>query len=302
MPWSATDTIDYPCILTHRGLEPGNNLFHYAESSREAFREHLSRGYGIEFDVVFTRDLQPLIWHDQSLVRISEGMEKRRFDELKSSDVQTTAPQLLQLGELLSIVREGGFSSLKALHLKGQQQEVKKLEVLADVLQEFQDLHEQILVFDLKIDAAAHLRRDLPCIHLAPSVAHPFDIARFNACVSGTLYELSAVLHLRHVFDWLVLDEWDRVDAHGDSKILYSEKVVKEAKQEGFSVALISPELHASSPALAGGELHQDGTSIELLTPRASALVSMGVDAICTDYPELYRELIQGKSCSHLNY
>ncbi len=287
------DRISPPFIVTHRGLEPDNAAFLHRESSPEAFRSHLTRGFGIEFDVVFSRDLQPFIWHDCDIARISAEKDRRRFDDLMADEVRDAAPDLMTLQDILALIRTVSSSALKALHLKGHHQSEKNLEVLADILGGFEELHKNMLVFDLTIDAASCLRKKLRDIHLAPSVAHPFDIERYSKCVSDTLYSLDAVLPYRHVFDWIWLDEWDRADVNGRKKAFYTRDIIESARSEGFSVALVSPELHSSSPALAGGEAHEDGGSIERVLSRAKDLVSTGADAICTDYPEMYSKLIR---------
>lgn len=278
--------------MTHRGLEPENPAFRHGESSREAFKDHLLRGFGIEFDAVFTSDLEPFIWHDGDISRLSAKHDIRKFEDILAEEVHAIAPDLMTLYDILTLLRTVSSPALKALHLKGHQQSERKLAVLADTLGRFEELHENLLIFDLTIDAASYLKKKLPHVHLAPSVAHPFDIERFNQCVSGTLYSLDAVLPYRHVFDWVWLDEWDCADFHGKKKVFYTRDVLMSARNEGFSVALVSPELHASSPALAGGEVHEDGGSIESVLSRAKSLVSTGADAICTDYPALYGKLI----------
>lgn len=59
-------------IITHRGLEPRNPKFPFLESTKEAFFDHLSRGYGIEFDPNFTNDGVCFVFHDGTLKRATE--------------------------------------------------------------------------------------------------------------------------------------------------------------------------------------------------------------------------------------
>ena len=66
-----------PIIFTHRGLEPSNKES-YPESSYEQFKDHIKKGYGIEFDICFVKD-GIIILHDSDLTRITNGKDNREF-------------------------------------------------------------------------------------------------------------------------------------------------------------------------------------------------------------------------------
>lgn len=56
-------------IITHRGLELFNPDFSFGESTYEAFKDHLARGFGgMEFDPNPTKD-GIIVLHDPTLKR-----------------------------------------------------------------------------------------------------------------------------------------------------------------------------------------------------------------------------------------
>ena len=59
--------------------------------------------------------------------------------------------------------------------------------------------------------------------------------------------------------------------------------------QEGYKIALVTPELHGTSPGLYGGESHKDAKDKETLFKRIKEILSLKPDAVCTDYPEEVR-------------
>ncbi|MBQ9767985.1 MAG: glycerophosphodiester phosphodiesterase [Lachnospiraceae bacterium] len=59
--------------IAHRGLFDNENI---PENSRSAFREAMRHGYGIELDVRLTKDLVPVVFHDDTLLRMC-GVEKK---------------------------------------------------------------------------------------------------------------------------------------------------------------------------------------------------------------------------------
>ena len=57
-------------------------------------------------------------------------------------------------------------------------------------------------------------------------------------------------------------------------------------KDAGLSISLVTPELHATSPGLLGGEAHPDAQSRERFFERIGEIIALKPDWICTDYPE----------------
>ncbi len=75
-------------ILTHRGLEPRNPNFRFLESTQEAFENHLSRGFGLEFDPNFSCDEVCFVFHDDTLNRATEGVDTRATTDVTWDEIQ----------------------------------------------------------------------------------------------------------------------------------------------------------------------------------------------------------------------
>lgn len=275
-------------IITHRGLEPSNPNF-YSESSFEAFENHLNRGFGIEFDVNFTKD-GIVIAHDSNLTRITNGKDQRFLSQLsteKAIQIPLGNGRLCTLDELLNLI-EKSQSAINALHLKGKYQDNEHLARLVDKLIKHPRVLDRILIFDVKPETARDLKQKIPKLHFAPSVSHLFDIKRFKQKVFGTLISVEDAIRYKQedLFDWVWLDEWDRTDQNGKDKTLYNQKVFDKLRTVGYKIALVTPELHGASPGLLGGEAHPDAATNEKLFARIKEIISLQPDVICTDYPE----------------
>lgn len=277
-------------IFTHRGLEPSQPNF-FSESSFEAFEDHLKRGFGIEFDVNFTKDGKIIIVHDAGLKRITNEKDKRVFAKDVSSDeisnITLGNGRIPFLDELLDLIRKYK-PQVVALHLKGRFQEDRFLTLLTTKLTEYIDLTNRILIFDAKPETARILKNANPNFQIAPSVAHPFDIERYNASILGTLISLHDALKYKKegLYDWVWLDEWDRIDKDKNDKSFYNKQTFETLKRAGYKISLVTPELHGTSPGLYGGESHQDAKDKKTLLARIKEIIALDPDAICTDYPE----------------
>ena len=111
-------------ILTHRGLEPSKENY-FKESSCEAFNDQIKRGFGLEFDINFTKDNNIIIFHDIGLERMTQGQDKRLFSEITLAEIKKlrlSGNKVCGLDELLEIIRSGK-AEINALHLKGKFQE-----------------------------------------------------------------------------------------------------------------------------------------------------------------------------------
>ncbi|MDO8658546.1 MAG: glycerophosphodiester phosphodiesterase family protein [Candidatus Levybacteria bacterium] len=275
-------------IITHRGLEPSNPDF-YSESSFEAFKNHLNQGFGIEFDPNFTKD-GIIIVHDSNLARITNNKDQRAISDLTTEEalnVKLGNGKLCVLEELLELIKSSP-SKINALHLKGKFQKPEYLDKLIDVLEEYPDLIDRIFIFDIKPDTAKYLKQKNPKLLLAPSVSHSFDIQRYNDAVLETLITVEDAIKYRQegLFDWVWLDEWDRKDKDGKDKKLYTKEVFDKLRAVGYKIALVTPELHTTSPGLLGGESHPDGKDKKTFHARLKEIISLNPDAICTDHPE----------------
>jgi glycerophosphoryl diester phosphodiesterase len=280
-------------IITHRGLDPDIKDFP-GESTIDAFTNHLQRGYGIEFDVNFSFDERMFIFHDSGLTRITNGNDDRYFEELKLDEIRVLRLRnnlLPTFDELFNLIRNIGRESVNALHLKSKFQDKRHLEILTKNLKYYQDIFDSLIVFDVKIETARFLKSSFPDLNLAPSVAHEFDIQRYNKSVGGTLYSIEEVLADKDLFSWVWLDEWDLTDQNGGTKKLCTEEIFDKFRRAGIKTALVTPELHGTSPGLLGGESHPDAADMSKLQKRIIEIKSLQPDAICTDHPDLVLSL-----------
>ena len=287
-------------IITHRGIEPSKENY-FLESSYEAFLDQSNRGFGLEFDVNFTKDNKIVFFHDAGLERITQSQDKRLFSEMNLTEIKNLrlkGNRLCDLDELLGLLRNSQAET-NALHLKGKFQEKKYLDILLKNLKQDEDVLRKIIIFDVKTDTAEYLKSNLPQIILAPSVAHPYDIKRYNVAARGTLISMEEAIKNKRLFDWVWLDEWDKTDEGNKDKIFYNQKNFDLLRKHSFKIALVTPELHATSPNLLGGESHQDAKDMEKLKDRMRGIIRLKPDAICTDYPDMAKELIsKSKGCN----
>jgi len=280
-------------IVTHRGLDPTRSNY-YAESSAEAFEDQLKRGYGLEFDVVPSRDGVLVISHDKNLYRMSHGQINQEINKLVWDEIAKMifdGCHLINFEGLLKLVTEIGDHRLSAVHMKYESQNTKVMDVLVKKMTN--GLEDKFIIFDLNLQSAVYLKNKNRNLHLAASVAHPFDIQRYGGCVGNTLFSVDEVAKYRNLFDWVWLDEWDRTDVGGAEKSLYNKYVFRRLRKCGFKIALVSPELHGTSPGLLGGETHPDAASTSILRRRLEKIVKLQPDIICTDFPDMVSEIIR---------
>lgn len=280
-------------LLTHRGLNlEGSSDF--TESTYESFDDQLRRGFGLEFDLNFTQDEQIVIFHDNGLSRITGMQDQRLFSEMSLAEIKKVKlanGRLCNLQELLQLIQTGGHK-VHALHLKGKFQDQKYINILIGILKEYCGLYDRLIIFDTRIDTAVYMKEKIPPIKLAPSVAHTYDIERYNKAVDGTLLSINEAINNIKLFDWVWLDEWDRIDKDGGTKSLYTAEIFNLLRSYKINIALVTPELHATSPNLLGGESHGDAETTAKLRKRIEEIVHLKPDAICTDYPNLVKEII----------
>lgn len=281
-------------ILTHRGLEPSKKAF-FSESTKEAFQSQLARGFGLEFDPNYLGDGTVVVTHDVSLARITRGRDVRSLQDITWPEFQGVSMEhgsVVSLHQLLEMLLNAP-GELHAIHLKGVYQTEPFLSRLVGVLNSYPELMPRLLLFDVVPQTARWLRHRIPHVLLAPSVAHSFDVARYNSCVGGTLLTVEQTLHNRDLYDGVWLDEWDLQGPNGTFKQFYSPEVFGVFRREGLKIALVTPELHGTSPGLLGGESHPDATPVSRLMARVHAILELKPDAVCTDYPEEIREMVR---------
>jgi hypothetical protein len=279
-------------IITHRGLDPAISDY-YVESSIEAFTDQIRRGYGLEFDVQFSLDNIMIATHDPSLERISKGKDKRKIREIESSEIlgmEFSGCHLTTVSQVLSLIADSQVpGALSALHLKYLWQEPRFIDLLLVKIKSSEISPDKFMIFDVKPEIAKYIKKVMPELNLAASVAHPYDIERYNGVVGGTLISLDDILSNKDLYSSAWLDEWDLTDKNSGIKKLYTKEIFENLRAEGFRIAVISPELHAKSPWLLGGEAHPDGKNKELLIKRLKEILSLRPDAICTDWPDLVK-------------
>ncbi|MCR4263592.1 MAG: hypothetical protein NUV98_02635 [Candidatus Roizmanbacteria bacterium] len=286
-----------PHIITHRGLEPSRNNF-FPESSIEAFQDQLNRGFGLEFDPNFVKD-GIVVSHDATLERITNGTDTRSFQEISENEATSfeygkkKKGRMPTLEELLTAMNSAP-AIVHALHFKGTFQTRKKNSTwLLNEIENFPTLWDHLVVFDVLPDTAVRFKKQNEHLHIAPSVAHPYDIKRYNKAVSGTLMTIEESISHRDIYDWVLLDEWDLSDENGKTKKLHTKENYEKLKKAGFNIALVTPELHGTSPGLLGGEAHPDAKNNERLFERIEEIIELEPDAIITDYPEEVRKLTE---------
>jgi glycerophosphoryl diester phosphodiesterase len=276
-------------IITHRGLDPDRGTPH-GEGTLQAFQDHLARGFGIEFDIRYTKDNIAVALHDKTVARITQGKETRQVKECTYAELCNSA-HIVSIETLLDLLATYQNNPFSALHVKGDVQEKEHLNMLIDLI-----CHrnlENLILFDIRKEGAEYIKNALPNVKVYASVSHPYDIERFGTSVGDTLLSLQEVVRYREYFDGVWLDEWDLLDANNAEKKLYTEETFDVLREYGLGSVIVSPELHSSSPGLLGGECHPDGVDRTRLTERVEDILVLSPDAICTDYPDHVRDLSQ---------
>ena len=277
--------MSHTVVLTHRGLQPSTSHF-FAESSFEAFQNQIENGFGLEFDFNLTADDKIVIFHDSSLARTNSNSDKRMISSLLSAEIKKLSlgnDHFCFFDRLIPLLEESK-APLHALHFKGKFQQPKYMGALIEALYRRKNLQSKILLFDLRPQTARFLKQQLPSVHLAASVAHPYDIERYGNVVDNTLLTIDDALKNQDLFEWVWLDEWDRLDRKSDKK-LYTPENFQVLRKHDFHIALVTPDLHATSPGLLGGEAHSDAATKEQLFERIKEILTLKPDAVCTDFP-----------------
>ncbi len=282
-------------IITHRGLDP-DRAGYFAESSAEAFTDQLARGFGLEFDIQFSSDGVMIAVHDATLSRITGGKDTRKVSEVDSKEIlamRFDGCRLATVREVLDMIRDFQVAGeLSALHLKHLWQDEAHMDLLLKEIRDSGISPANFIIFDAKPEAARYIKGKMPELSLSASVSHPYDIERYNSAVGGTLISLYDIVNMSDVFSWAWLDEWDLAAPNGGKKKLLTKETFKALRKSGISIALVTPELHAKSPGLLGGEAHEDGVDSIRLIARFEEIAVLKPDAVCTDHPDIWRSLV----------
>lgn len=279
-------------LISHRWLDPLNKDFYYAESSKEAFENLLERWFWLEFDVNFSKDLVPFVFHDSWLSRISNWIDNKDFSDMEWVDIENymlpNECHFISLEQLFELIENKQIVWIQsALHLKSKFQSKGLLDILIEYIRKYPNIINKLFIFDVKVGTAKYLKDKIPKIQLFFSVSHKYDKERFNDSVWWTLYTIEETIENKDLICWVRLDEWDRKDRNGIKK-LYTTEVINEFKSLWLKTAIISPELHAKSPWLLWWESHEDVENDKKLKKRIKGIKSLNPDFICTDYLNYY--------------
>lgn len=280
-------------LISHRWLNPLDKDFYYAESSKEAFENLLDRWFWLEFDINFSKDLVPFVFHDSWLSRISNWEDSREFSNMERVDLENyelpNECHFISLKNLFELIEnKQNIWIQSALHLKSKFQWKEPLNILIENIRKYPTIVNKLFIFDVKIDTAKYLKDKLPKIQLFFSISHEYDKERFNDSVWRTLYTLEEAIENKELIDWIRLDERDRKDRDGRKK-LYTAEIINQFKSLWLKTAIISPELHAKSPWLLWWESHEDVENDVKLRQRIEEIKLLNPDFICTDYLIYYR-------------
>ena len=153
-------------IISHRGEYDNRNVF---ENTLKAFDKALENGvFGIEFDLRWTKDLMPVVFHDKNTKRLFK--KNLNINETSFSDLKSSIPEIPSLAE--TILRYG-----------------KKLHLMVEMKQEFypEPVYQTSVLKDLF--SALEPAKDYHLISLSPSIFKIIDfvpetaflpVARFN--------------------------------------------------------------------------------------------------------------------------
>lgn len=271
--------------IAHRGID-ATGVCRFNENSLESYMFFLERDIGLEIDVSLTSDGELVVFHDRDVSRLSAGADRREVQNVSSSELRTYMENtggLATLSDALSLLENYG-APLSALHVKRHMQVPERVRRVVETVSEFPQTANSLVLFDLDLESACDVRSLNPKLRIAPSIAHSYDVARFGKYTGATLLPLEYAAEIREVFDWVWLDEWDRTGPDGHPKELYTAELFGQLRKLEYQIAVVSPELHATSPGLLGNEAHPDAESEVVLQSRVREILSLGPDALCTDY------------------
>ncbi len=266
-------------LISHRGLDIFTGS-PYSEQNFDSFKRHLLNGRGIEFDVRFTIDNEIVVSHEATIESAFGSLDIARST---LAEIKKANSQVFTFSDLLPFISDSNLIS--ALHYKGPLQNFRNTENLAIHIESGLKELSNLIVFDIKPQEAKFLKNIVPNICCGVSLAHPFDILRFNAFVSGTLFGESIFAEFPKLYSWAWIDEWDMAwDAGSDAKPFVTNELLKRLRSLEIKSAIVSPELHATSPHLLGAECHPDGIDISHVINRFLKLDKNLFDVWCTDY------------------
>ncbi|MFN3234028.1 MAG: glycerophosphodiester phosphodiesterase family protein [Gammaproteobacteria bacterium] len=103
--------------LAHRGLFSPQ----LPENSLAAFQAAIDEGYGIELDVMLTKDHQVIVFHDENLERltgVNANVSDLTYDEIKALKLQSSDERIPSLIEVLELVAGSAYLMIE---IKGKE-------------------------------------------------------------------------------------------------------------------------------------------------------------------------------------
>ena len=160
--------------IAHRGLhDPTQGLI---ENTAGAVRAAIAAGYGIEVDVQLSGDGEAMVYHDDTLGRLTEG--EMRLDclsaaELKRVSFRNTSDRMMTLGDLCDLV---GARTTILIELKSRfDGDVRLANRVAEVLSPYSGPAAPMSFDPWQIKALRHKARSLACgIVAAKYRPHPY--------------------------------------------------------------------------------------------------------------------------------
>ncbi len=237
--------LEFPKIISHRG-----GMAEAPENSLSAFKNSLAKGcLFVECDVMLSSCGTPVLFHDESLRRISNGkglLSENSWQELEQLDIGRTfsrkfkGERLMTLEQALSFLSQHNMMVNVELKPFKKNQEELVSQVLSTIMQ----------VWPLERTMPLLSSFDKKSLSLAQSISP--DVPR------GFLLD-------KWEEDWYeTVESLGCKSVHFNQKCLTAERVA-EIKQKG--VLLLAYTVNGKR--------------------RANQLFSLGVDAIFSDYPEL---------------
>jgi glycerophosphoryl diester phosphodiesterase len=262
-------------IFAHRGVtghHPGNSL--------PAIERALDEGYSVEIDVRSTADGTLILCHDQHVPSTDGRLIDVTRTELQDLyDLAETGPYgesaYPRLEDVLSLFSMAHTQDAElAIHVKDDKDglEIALRDLAASVENRIEEscLLESIFVFDVSIDSAQRFAEIAPRMRVGLSVGEAEFISEGR---HPTVYSYDQVRSVQ--FDIVWADEW--------LGSLYSESLVARCHADDRSIICVSPELHRHTTPMHPGAHNY--------ASRWPTIASMGVDGICTDYPDQFRQL-----------
>jgi glycerophosphoryl diester phosphodiesterase len=160
--------------IAHRGLhDPTQGLI---ENTAGAVRAAIAAGYGIEVDVQLSGDGEAMVYHDDTLGRLTEG--EMRLDclsaaELKRVSFRNTSDRMMTLGDLCDLV---GARTTILIELKSRfDGDMRLANRVAEVLSPYSGPATPMSFDPWQIKALRHKARSLACgIVAAKYRPHPY--------------------------------------------------------------------------------------------------------------------------------